>query len=96
MYLVSGYTYGERIVHRPDLRPDLGRWLERKHTPRFRVSAGSGILPLPLKGVGRLDTSVKRVQRLYDIADEVVICHPTRTERNVRPLAHSKNDSRQS
>ena len=44
MYLVSGYTYGERIIHRPDLRPDLGRWLQKKHTPRFRASAVNGII----------------------------------------------------
>ena len=47
---------------------------------------GSGILPRPLKGVDRLDTSVKRVQRLNDIADEVAIRHLARTERNVHPI----------
>ena len=44
VYLVSGYTNGERIVHHSDRRPDLGRWLQRKHTPRFRASAVSGII----------------------------------------------------
>jgi len=85
VYLVLGYTNGERIVHHSNRHPDLGRWLERKHTPRFRTSAvskiichremrlhrykGRGVLPHPLKGADRLDTSVKRVQRLNDVAD---------------------------
>ncbi|MBO5019990.1 MAG: hypothetical protein J6D52_04925, partial [Clostridia bacterium] len=33
MYLVSGYTNGERNVHRSDHRPKSGRWLQRKLTP---------------------------------------------------------------
>ena len=148
MYLISGCTYGERIVHRSDHRHKSGRWLQRKHTPRFRARTsarsdiiwwlckppsqfatvvydkGSGVLPLPLKGMNKLSIPWyektnfrweskldphlrnKRGLRSHHFNDprnpkvvksdlwnndEVVICHPTRGERNVHSLAHSKN-----
>lgn len=44
VYLVSGHTNGERNVYRSDHRPKSGRWLQRKHTPHFRASAGNDFL----------------------------------------------------
>ena len=95
MFTVQTTAINQVAGWRENTRPVSGRVLGMISMPSQFATVvydkGNGVLALPLKGVDRLDTSVKRVQRLNDIADEVVICHPTRGERNVHSLAHSKN-----